>query len=99
MSIALDPIVKGYYLADSDHADPAGVTQNNLAGSRTTIESRTSDRITTVGLQIICTLSVLAVSGALLTFAGWWCFEFLASLQAQLESLSTTQLLQPLAGA
>ena len=99
MSIALDPIVNGYYLADSDHADPAAVTQNNLAGSRTTIESRASDRNTTVGLQIICTLSVLAVSGALLAFAGWLCFELLASAQAQLESLSPTQLLRALAGA
>ena len=99
MSIALDPIVNGYHPTDSDHADLATVTQNNLAGARTTMDSRASDRITTVGLQFIYTLSVLAVSGALLAFVGWLCFEFLASLQAQLESLSTTQLLQALAGA
>ena len=99
MSIALDPIVNGYHPADSDRADLATATKNNLAGLRTTIDSRASDRISTAGLQFIHTLSVLTVSGALLAFAGWVCFEILASLQAQLESLSTMQLLHALAGA
>ena len=100
MSIALDPIVKDYHYqpVNSGHADLATATQSNLAGSRTTVDSRASDR-TTAGLQFLYTLSVLVVSGAFLACAGWLCFELLASLQAQLESLSTMQLLHALAGA
>ena len=99
MSIALDPIVRGYRPADSDRADLATVTQNNLAGSHTAVDSRASARMTAAGLQFIYNLSVLAVSGALLALAGWLCLEFLASLQAQSESLSAMQLLHALAGA
>ena len=99
MSIALDPIVNGYQPVNSGHADLATATQSNLAGSRTTVDSRASDRTTAAGLQFLYTLSVLVVSGAFLACAGWLCFELLASLQAQLESLSTMQLLHALAGA
>ena len=101
MSIALDPIAKDYHYqpVNSGHADLATATQSNLAGSRTTVDSRASDRTTAAGLQFLYTLSVLVVSGAFLACAGWLCFELLASLQAQLESLSTMQLLHALAGA
>ena len=99
MSIALDPFVNGYHPADSDHADLETVTQSHFARSHTTVDTRASDRITAAGLKFIYTFSVLAVSGALLALAGWMCFDLLASLQSQLESLSTMQLLHALAGA
>jgi hypothetical protein len=99
MSIALDPFVNGYHPANSDHADPATVAQSHFARSHTTIDTPASDPIAAAGLKFIYTFSVLAVSGALLALAGWMCFDLLASLQSQLESLSTMQLLHALAGA
>jgi hypothetical protein len=98
MSIALEPFVNGYYETDSEHADLEPLTQSHFAGSRTSVDRRASNHIAAVGLKFICTFSVLAVSGAVLALTGWLCFEFLASLQAQLESLSTTQLMHALAG-
>ena len=99
MSIALEPFVNGYYETDSDHANLESLPQSHFAGSRKSIDGRVSNRIAAVGLKFIYTLSVLAVSGAVLALTGWLCFEFLASLQAQLESLTTTQLMHALAGA
>ena len=99
MSIALDPFVNGYHPANSDHADPATVAQSHFARSHTIVDTRVSDRITAAGLKFIYTFSLLAVSVALLALTGWLCFDLLESLQSELQSLSTMQLLHALAGA
>ncbi len=98
MSIAIDPILKGYHPANRGYADLATVTQESLADSRDTVDSQASIRVTAAGLQFLGTLSVVAVSGASLAWAGWLFVDFLVSLATQLESLDTMQLLHALAG-
>ena len=98
MSIALDPILKGYHPANRGYADLATVTQEGLAGSRDTVDSRASIRVTAAGLQFLGTLSVVVVSGVSLVWAGWLFVDFLASQVTQLQSLDTMQLLHALAG-
>ena len=98
MSIALDPIIKGYHPANRGYADPATVTQESLAGSRDTLDSRASIRVTAAGLQFLGTLSVVVVSGVSLAWAGWLFVDLLVSQVTQLQSLDTMQLLHALAG-